>query len=236
GPLLLSVTGTDGWLPFLAAGAILAGGAIPILIVRRIVPRASAAAAPPLSDILGYVRRDATPLAAVVLFGMIEFGAFALMPVWGLRLGLEEAVAIVLVAVLAFGNAVLQLPMGALIDRAPFRAVLAMGAVSAIVAGALLMGAWDIRAVLYATLFLLGGVVVSLYLVPLAELGRRYEGEALERGMGAVMMAYGLGALLGPPLMGKAMDLVPPHGVMWLMIGASVLFLLLLWARWRRGA
>ncbi|MEM9011543.1 MAG: MFS transporter [Pseudomonadota bacterium] len=234
GPLLLNLTGTAGWPPFLASAAVVAGAVLPVLWAAGRVPAASQRSAPRVGAILTYFRRDPSLFFAVILFGLIEFGGFALFPVWGLRLGMEEAAAVLLVAVLAFGNASLQLPMGVLIDRLPFRLLLLVGALSAVLASLALMLVWATPVMLYLTLFGLGGLVVSLYLAPLAELGRRYQGQALEQGMGAMMMAYGIGALIGPPVMGRMLDGLPPHGNLWVMSAAAGIFLILLILRWQR--
>jgi hypothetical protein len=49
-------------------------------------------------------------LGAVILFGAIEFGVMALMPVWGVRTGLDADAASFLVSALVLGNVALADP------------------------------------------------------------------------------------------------------------------------------
>ena len=62
--------------------------------------------------------------------------------------------------------------------------------------------------------------------------GDRFRGGELVSVNAAMIMAYGLGALVGPPLGGSAMDLDDPQGLLWLF---AVLFVGLLAMTLRRG-
>jgi MFS family permease len=66
---------------------------------------------------------------------------------------------------------------------------------------------------LLVTLFLWGGVTVSLYPVALSMVGDRFAGAELVAGNAALIMLYGIGSLVGPAIAGVAMDLWNPHGL-----------------------
>ncbi|MEO1293470.1 MAG: MFS transporter, partial [Pseudomonadota bacterium] len=94
GPEILNRVGIDGWAPFLAAVAV---------AFSAIIPLAAAWRASPVIQVerghktLSFFLTDPSVLWAVVLFGVVEFGVFGLMPVWGVRIGLAESAAIALV-------------------------------------------------------------------------------------------------------------------------------------------
>ena len=67
-----------------------------------------------------------------------------------------------------------------------------------------------------ALAFVWGGMAVSFYSLALTELGTRYRGAKLAEGNASVVLAYGLGALIGPMAFGASMDVVPPDGLLWL--------------------
>lgn len=234
GPLTLSLVGVEGWAPFLAAaGASLAAGA-PVLWAWRAAPASLSAGPAKPPPVLLRMRTDPSLMLAVALFGMIEFGGFALMPVWALGSGMDQDAALRVSAMLALGNVALQLPLGWAADRFDRRALL-VGAAAISAAAAALMGlsvgrVWAVM--MWAAL--LGGVAVALYTVSLAELGARYRGDALAGATGAVMMAYGFGALIAPPLMGRAMDAAGPDGLLWTLGGAAGGYAL--FAAWRARA
>lgn len=212
GPLILTGVGFEGWTPFLACSALGLLCLAPLVTAWADAPRPSDGEA---SDIppLRFLRTDPTVLFAVVLFGAVEFGVMALLPVWGVKTGLDGDAAAFLVTVLVLGNVVFQIPLGALADRLNRRALLAFcAAVSMGMAFALplLAGAtWP----LWGSLFVWGGIAAGLYTIALIELGARYRGPRLVSATAAVVSAYGIGALAGPLIVGAAMDAVEPHGL-----------------------
>ena len=68
---------------------------------------------------------------------------------------------------------------------------------------------------------------MAFYSLALTELGARYKGVSLARGNAAVVLAYGLGALVSPAAFGLAMDAIPPDGLLWLAALAACAYLAL---------
>ncbi|WP_118135375.1 MFS transporter [Oceanicella sp. SM1341] len=237
GPLLLNAVGTEGWPPFLWAALIMAMAALPVIAGARHAPRHFGASPAGVLETLRFFRTDPSLIWGVVLYSVFEFGVLGLLPVWGLRIGLEEGLAIALVALVPLGNMLLELPMGIASDRYPRRVLMMICAAGALATG-LLMPLWaGWEAGLTGLLLLAGGVVVGLYVLPLAEFGARYSGDALSRANGAVIVGYGLGALLAPTFLGQAMDLAGPHGLPWgLALLAGIYLALLAWRGRSRGA
>jgi MFS family permease len=64
-----------------------------------------------------------------------------------------------------------------------------------------------------AVLFALGGALFAIYSLSLTLLGQRFSGERLAEANAAFVFMYGVGALVGPPLAGFAMDLWDPYGL-----------------------
>lgn len=238
GPALLSVIGTEGHTPFLLGAGFALLALPPIVLAWRAAPDPGEAAesSGAIRDVLNFFRTDPAILWAVALFGMIEFGAMGLMPVWALRVGQAESAALILVALIAAGNVVMQVPMGWLGDRLDRRRLLGVCAIVCLAAAALFPALSTTVWALWLLAAVWGGLVVGLYTFSLNELGHRYSGQMLARATGSVMSAYGLGALAAPPLLGWAMDAAPPHGMFWIVAGASAAYLALLALRRRRTA
>ncbi|MGL4727781.1 MAG: MFS transporter, partial [Bosea sp. (in: a-proteobacteria)] len=209
GPALLALTGTSGWPPYIAAATIYALALIPLAIGWRRLPRLDGAPKHPIARYL-----FAVPLAtgAGFGFGAIETGAFSMLPVLGLRIGMDAAGAPVLVSAMALGNVLFQLPIGLLADRFDkARLLMAMAAVG--VVGALLIpfmagfgggaGAWPLKGLL----FIWGGIIGGIYVVGLAHLASRFAGAELAGANAAFVMLYNFGLLIGPPLTGYGLDL-----------------------------
>ena len=233
GPVILNTLGIEGWAIYLVPALIFTVAALPIWLGRGYAPPSQAEEQPRPLELFGFFRTDPMIIWGVVLFGVIEFGAMGLITVWGLRSGFEQQAAVQLAFWLAFGSLALQLPIGWAAERFDRRKMLTLAALIATLVplGILAIGGPVMAA---GGVFLWGGVGVAFYTLALIELGSRYRGLALAKGNAAVVLAYGLGALLSPPAFGTAMDLIPPDGLLWLGALAACGYLAL--CLWRLGA
>lgn len=228
GPTILAVTGTVGLAPYLAGIALFFVGAIPILLV-------SDAAAPQLHgpsslSLVQVMRAAPAATLAAMVFGAVETGTMTFLPLYGLRIGYEEIGAAALLSAIGLGNVLIQIPLGLLSDKMDRRKLLLMLATLGALGGAaipLVSHAW---LALHLLLVLWGGLIAGLYTVGLAHLGARFIGSELAQANSAFVFCYGIGMLVGPPLMGLGMDLWPPHGapaMSALMLGLYAVFVML---------
>ena len=157
-----------------------------------------------------------TATAAVLVFGAVETGGFALFPIYGARIGYSEADAALLLSMIGLGNVMLQIPLGMVSDRVSDRRHLLLGCAVIGLVGTLLMPLavfdWHVMA---ALLFIWGGVVAALYTIGLAHLGSRLSGRDLASANAAFVLCYGLGMVLGPQVIGIGMDVFGADGFGW---------------------
>ncbi len=236
GPLILNLTGLEGSLPFAVAAGVVIAGLAPILWGLRSAPTIDEDdPAPPLAA-LGVFVTDPGVLFAVVLFGTIEFGAMALIAVWGVRSGLAEADAALLLSVFAFGAMILQMPLGWAADRFDSRRILAVAAAGSVIAPLAMMAAGPSHWLLLAAVAFWGAFSVGLYSVALTEIGARYRGSRLAAANAAIILAYGLGALVSPVLFGFAMDTIRPDGLLLAAAALALAYLALMLGRMIRAS
>ncbi len=231
GPLMLTVIGYEGLLPFALPMMLCVAGAIPALLARRHAPRFSGEGS--LQEVPRFILGNPTICFAVVLFGALEAGVLSLLPAWGVRAGIGADAAVTLIGIAGFGTVFIQPLMGPAADRWNRRTLLAL---CAAVCAALMVAIpflYGLRLTLWIMVFLWGGISAGLYTVALVELGARYDGRMLAVGNAALVMGYSFGALVGPPLAGGMMDAVPPHGMLYSLAVGCVIYLVLLL---RRGA
>ena len=227
GPLLLNALGIDSWLTYAVPTVVILLSAVPLMIGRREAPEPrEEAPASPLA-LLGFFRSDPLVTWGVVLFGIIEFGAMGLITVWGLRSGHDQATAVGFVFWLAFGSMIFQLPVGWAADRFDRRRLLAIAGAVSVVTPLVMISAASSAAIVATAIVVWGGMAVAFYALALTELGARYRGADLARGNAAVVLAYGLGALVSPAAFGAAMDLIPPDGLLWAAALAACGYLVL---------
>lgn len=215
GPMILNLTGMDSFLTYAVPTAIILAAGIPIILGRHGAPQGVYGGASNISAPFQFFRSDPSVLWAVVLFGVIEFGANALITVWGLRSGFGQEAAVALVAWIALGSMLFQLPTGWAADRLDRRRMLAVAGIGSTIApiGIALFSASYLAVATGAVLW--GGIAVALYTLALTELGSRYSGVKLAEANAAVILAYGIGALISPTGFGAAMELFPPDGLLW---------------------
>ena len=225
GALILPVAGVDGWPPFIAGATMTALAGVPLLFARGGAP---SMAAHDTHGVLRYVREAPDAIGAALLMGVLYFGLFSLLPLYGLALEFDTASAARMVAIAGTGLVVCPLVVGWLADRMD-RTRLLRGLVLVMVLAAAslpwaMLHAWPRSALL----FLIGGGVVGVYTLGLTLLGQRFQGGRLAAANAAFVLMFGVGEMLGPPFMGAFMDLVPPHGFAWSMVcvcGAYYVFL-----------
>jgi MFS family permease len=222
GPGLLGLVGTAGWAPYAVGAVLFAAGAVPLLLARGLSPEIPAKGG---RGFLGYLRVAPSATLAALIYGAVETGGFAILPIYGLRLGLTAEEAAGLVSLAALGNVLFQIPVGLLSDHVDRRHVL-LGASAFGALGALLLPAGAGHPWLFgAVLFVWGGIAGTLYTVGLAHLGARFDGAALAGANAAFLVLYNIGLVLGPPLIGGGMDLASPHGFAWALAGLFLAYL-----------
>jgi len=222
GPFLFSVVGSSGFLPFGIAFVLVIIAALPVMAARREGPDMRAECDHTSSGFVRYIWMVPMATAAVLVFGAVETGGFALFPVYGTRIGYSEADAALLLTAVGLGNVLLQIPLGIVSDRMKDRRVLLVICATVGLGGVLILptiaNSWFLSA---AVLFAWGGVVAGLYTVGLAHLGSRLSGRDLASANAAFVFCYGIGMLIGPQAIGVTMDIAGPNGFSW---GLAIFF------------
>ncbi|MDI4658629.1 MFS transporter [Xanthobacter autotrophicus] len=221
GPAILSMLGASGWAPYLAGAAVLCLGAIPILLARGITPRIH-------SDdhhgVLTFVLRSPSAVLAALVFGAIETAVMTFLPLYGLRLGLSETSASLLLTAAVLGNVAFQIPIGLVSDKVDRRILLLICSLVG-AAGALTLPFVAVSSPLFlAMIFLSTGIVGSLYTVGLAHLGARFHGADLAAANAAFVMLYSVGLIVGPPVAGLGMRLYNPYGFAFVICGMLAMY------------
>jgi MFS family permease len=214
GPLIFSIVGSEGILPFAIGAGIILSAAIPVLMARKENPVIGVSA----TDLpfMRYVFLVPTATAAVFVFGAVESGGLSLFPIYATRTGFTESQGALLLTMIGLGNVLFQIPIGLIADRiGDRRRLLSLFAFIGLV-GSLtlpfLIHNWMVTAVI---LLFWGGSVAGLYTVGLAHLGDKLHGSDLASANAAFVFCYALGMLVGPQTIGVAMDVTGYHGFAW---------------------
>lgn len=232
GPLLLGHIGSGDAMPFLA-GAAFAALACLVLVVGRlrgsrleVAGMADVEHAPPrLSAVL---RLAPLALAATALNAALETAGLTFLPLYAMDMGWSERGATGLVSTLLVGAIVLQLPIGWLGDRFDRRRLIVLLSVLSMLGALLWPAAIGVPWLGHALLFAWGGMFVGIYTLAATLVGSRYSGQQLVQVYAGMSVAFGVGALLGPPLAGAAMH-ATRHGLPLFAAAACAAFGLFAW-------
>ncbi len=223
GPLLISFIGVEGWTPFLLGSIVVAVGIVPFLFIREDHEAEPEETSP--TSILQFAPKAPMLLAAVGIFAIFDAATLSLMPVYGLKIGLDVATSANVLTAMILGNMLLQLPIGWLADRFPHRWVMA-GCALATAIGLALLPLVMLSALKWPLLVLIGTAGYGVYTVSLTSLGDRFSGIELVNGASSFGIVWGFGALFGSIAGGWTMLGFGPHGLP-LMLGLAYALLTL---------
>jgi MFS family permease len=225
GPLIFSLLGSDGILPFLVGAFAILLAAIPIFIARHESPVLDEK---PELHFMRYVFLVPTATAAVFIFGAVEAGGLSLFPIFAVRAHFTETQAALLLTMMGVGNVIFQIPLGLLSDRIKDkRPLLALMALTGFV-GTMMLPVLVNNWILMAGLLLFwGGCVSGLYTVGLSHLGSRLTGSDLAAANAAFVFCYAVGTVAGPQVIGAAIDVAGNNGFAYAIAGFFGLYALL---------
>ena len=216
GPLGIPLFGTGGGLAFAVCAAIVAVVAFlftALLRRTRVEPGVVV-----LAQIFSFFRLAPIMALIVVVYGILDTTAIAILPIYLTSDGLSQDVAAVFVVVLCAGMVVSQPGVGLLLDRYDrWSVVIGCLAVTALSLAAMLympLDGW----LLWPIAAVLGAAYFGLYTSALALLGREYGGGTLVAGSAAFALAYAVGGLIGPAATGTLMSVSVPSAFWFLII------------------
>ncbi len=221
GPLLISFIGVEGWTPFALGSMVVAVGIVPFLFIREVGEAEPEETSP--TSILQFAPKAPMLLAAVGIFAVFDAATLSLLPVYGLKVGLDVATSANVLTALILGNMLLQLPIGWLADRFAHRWVLT-GCALVSASGLALLPLVIPSPLKWPLLVLIGTAAYGVYTVALTSLGDRFSGIELVNGASSFGIVWGFGALFGSVAGGWAMLGFGPHG---LPVGLALIYCLL---------
>lgn len=211
GPLVIRAVGIDGVLPFAVIAALLACSALPIIWARDVAPSMPHHST---HGVLKLIAAAPVIMLAGLAGGAIESAGYSLLPVYGVKLGLVEATAVLMLTMYYAGNLVLQIPLAMLADRLDRRRVLVACFVVALVCPTLLPLTLSLGPVMWIVLVAWGGATMAIYTMSLAVMGDSFPRAELAGANAAFVMMYELGSVGGPAVAGGSMDVAGPQGLM----------------------
>lgn len=160
------------------------------------------------------------------MMGFLYAASAGLLPIFALPyLNEDYSAASRSVAWLATGELMLPLLIGWLADKYDKRNLMILLTFIAILVLFLIPVFFHLPLVRILLLFLLGGVTMGFYVLGLTMLGEQFKGQILVSANASFIFFLSIGEIIGPPVIGRAMDLFGNAAFGWAMGVISLLFL-----------
>ena len=251
GPMLLAGFGAQNPVSLWWALAFMAAG-LAVSLLMPALPRAHDADDAHVGWRGVWTALRAHPVIMIAGFsgGYFESGLTAILPLYGLALGLGAAASALLVSASGLGSAVMMLPAGLLADRmsrdekarwgdAHRVRLLLMQVCAALTLAATLIIPWVAGTPWLAApvAFVWGGAGGSLYTLCMIDIGSREQGIMLVNSTAVLVLSYTLGGVLAPITGAMALQWAPTLGFPALLLAtaAASLAVLLKADRWLRA-
>ena len=221
GPFILLIAGTQGILPFAVCAVLILFAVVPVLWALDLPEAFHHKEDEAHESFIKFFFMAPTLMLAGIIYGAIEVVVVTFMPIYSLRLGLPETLAVITLTAFSLGNLSCQIPLGMIADIYGRRIILVICACVATLSMIFLAGFFTLTnsidtfaLVVYSLmLYIFGGTSVGIYTMAMAELGERFKGAALASANAALVFCYNLGSLTTPILSGKVIDTAPRTGL-----------------------
>ncbi len=222
GPLVLIMTGSEGFLPFGVTSALIFAAGLPLFLLRGDSDAGTDGSHTSLRRLFRLVPHiillNLTYAAAVESF-------IAFFPLFGIHIGLGEVRSLSLLTTFAVGGIVLQLPLGWLADHMHRHKLLLFCLLMTMVGFLVLpeVVSQSVGGPVFA--FALGGVEGMIYTLGVILLGQRFRGADLAAASVLYTGMWGAGTMLGPVIVGAGMDIFGDYSMAYLIAAIYAVYL-----------
>jgi len=232
GSFMINLASIDQATLYILAGVLLCGGVIPIAMSSASAPDIEDAPAMPLAEL---VKASPVGVISVLVCGMLLSSLLSMLAVYAQAKSFTGVHLSLLVGAAIIGGVILQYPIGYLADRFERRKVMLYITFIA------MFGTLAIPLVIDRELFIIvlllvslsSGIISSLYPLGIAETFDRLQHNEMGLAIGAMIIIYASGGIIGPYAMGLVMEHIGVNYFFTAMAGIQLMFALFILYRSR---
>ena len=224
GPVMLSYTGIEGWLPFIVIASLSFCATIPLMVLETNPPKLPTHYSMP---VLLTVIAAPTIFGAALLVGLEDVMFVAFFPIFLIQNNLSQELALQYVTIALVGGLLFQPLVGYLLDKYNKRLILNILVVVTFISP--IMMSINLSNFYICILFLVlwGGASSSIFICALTMLGERYSASELAGATAILVMVFECGSVAGPIIGGSAMDMLGPNGFIYTLSSLTFIFLII---------
>ena len=224
GPVILSYTGIEGWLPFIVIASLSFCATIPLLTLNIETPQLPKHSAMPV--FLSIVAAP-TIFGAAILVGLEDVMFVSFLPIFLTQNNFSQEEALQYITIAIVGGIIFQPLVGYLIDKYNKRLILNVLVVFTFISPILM--SLNLHNSYISILFLIiwGGASSSIFICALTMLGERYSASELAGATAILVMVFECGPVIGAVVVGIVMDLVGTYGFIYTISSFTFIFLII---------
>jgi MFS family permease len=223
GPTIIPFTGIVGWWPWLIGMTCVAAGLIPLFFVKA----GHFSHGDEKGSIVDVVRRQPLIFACAIAATLFDAVLISFFTIYALRAGLPLERASSLLGVSIIGGVFLYYPLGILADKWSSDGTVVACAVITIVLGLLIHPLID-TVLIWPVLLLFVTTGFGVYVIALAVIGAAFKGKDVVAASAAIAATWGIGGVVGPPLVGRLIDIFGTTALPFALVAIYVVLLVLL--------
>lgn len=230
GQLMITIADPAKFELFAIASIIFSIALVPILLTRAKAPTPST---PERMEFRELFRISPVGVTGTVIAAIISSSFNAMGPIFAKDIGMTVENVSLFMASVVLGGMLLQIPVGRISDRFDRRTVLVFSCIGTIIGGIGIILTSESGTVSYIFMCagLYGGFCYTIYPVASAQIHDLADPEKRVQVASSLLIAFGVGAIIGPIISSQLMGRVGPNGIF--ILTASFAALLILFTLYR---
>ena len=224
GPMVISLTGIEGWLPFVVIAALSFLAIIPLITIKIDDPKLPEKKSLP---VFAAIIAAPTIFGAAILCGLDDVMFVSFFPIFMIKSNFSQDLALQYVTITLVGGVICQPIVGVLLDKVNKRLLMNIAVLVTFICPiifAIFINNFYIMAV---SCFMWGGAASGIFAISLTMLGERYSASQVAGATAILVMVFEVGSLTGPLIGGRVMDIVGPMGFIYTITSFTFIFLVI---------
>ena len=224
GPIVLSFTGIEGWLPFIVISSLSFIAILPLIMLEIEDPKLPDKKSLP---VFAAIIAAPTIFGAAILCGLDDVMFVSFFPIFMIKNQFAQEIALQYVTITLVGGVMCQPLIGVLLDKFNKRLLLNIAVLITFFCPILFAIYLDNFYVMAASCFIWGGAASGLFAISLTMLGERYSASQVAGATAILVMVFEVGSLIGPLIGVRVMDAVGPMGFIYTVTSFTFIFLVI---------
>ena len=224
GPMVISLTGIEGWLPFVVIAALSFLAIIPLITIKIDDPKLPEKKSLP---VFAAIIAAPTIFGAAILCGLDDVMFVSFFPIFMIKSNFSQDLALQFVTITLVGGVICQPIVGVLLDKVNKRLLMNIAVLITFICPIIFAVFINNFYIMAISCFMWGGAASGIFAISLTMLGERYSASQVAGATAILVMVFEVGSLTGPLIGGRVMDIVGPMGFIYTITSFTFIFLVI---------